>query len=174
MSNEQKTKSEALQEIGIPQRTVERFEQLAKHSEYVKEAKAEARENGRIVTRQNVLDKIAPPKTTTQSMKDFKRQAREEHQEFKQAKNDGVVDIQEAEEDNTPVTLFDIAEKLDISQRTVKSRSAELKVFTVKGDVVTLEEEADSETDIIADKAADEENAGQDPGTNDANDTKEG
>ncbi len=59
VSNEQKTKSEALQEIGIPQRTVERFEQLAKHSEYVKEAKAEARENGRIVTRQDVFHDIS-------------------------------------------------------------------------------------------------------------------
>ena len=52
------TKREQLDEIGISQKTAERFETLAKHPEAVEKAKAAAREDGRIVTRQDVLTKI--------------------------------------------------------------------------------------------------------------------
>lgn len=52
------TKSEQLEEIGITEKQKQRFETLAKHPEVVEEAKAAAREEGRIVTRQDVLNKI--------------------------------------------------------------------------------------------------------------------
>ncbi|MBQ1790375.1 MAG: hypothetical protein II008_09365 [Oscillospiraceae bacterium] len=52
------TKREQLDEIGISQKTAERFETLAKHPEAVEKAKAVAREEGRIVTRQDVLTDI--------------------------------------------------------------------------------------------------------------------
>lgn len=56
------TKSDALSEIGIPQHTAERFERLAKHPEAVQQAKEKARQEERIVTRQDVLNAIEKDK----------------------------------------------------------------------------------------------------------------
>lgn len=109
-STVERSKSQALEEIGIPQRTAERFERMARYPETVEKAKADARAEGRIVTRSDVLNRIAPPKTRDQSMREFKQQAREEHKEFKEAKADGVVSIQEAKKDkeNLEVIALDI------------------------------------------------------------------
>lgn len=53
-----KSKKDVLEEAKISERTAERFETLAKHPEVVKQAKAKAREENRIVTRQDVLKTI--------------------------------------------------------------------------------------------------------------------
>lgn len=55
-------KSEILSEIGIPQHTAERFERLARHPEAVQQAKETARQEERIVTRQDVLNAIEKDK----------------------------------------------------------------------------------------------------------------
>lgn len=74
-----KPKAQTLEEIGIKQHTAERFERMAKHPETVEKAKADARAEGRIVTRADVLNRIAPPKSHAQTVREFKKQAREEH-----------------------------------------------------------------------------------------------
>ena len=53
-----KPKSEVLSEIGIEQKTAERFQRMAEHEEVVMAAIAEAREQDEIVTRSAVLKKI--------------------------------------------------------------------------------------------------------------------
>lgn len=53
-----KTKYEAVEEIGFTPKQVEHFETLAKYPEIVEQAKAEARENDDIVSRTFVLEKI--------------------------------------------------------------------------------------------------------------------
>ena len=53
-----KTKREVINESGLSEDMVERFQQLAEHPELVSEAKSEARENDDIVTRTAVLNKI--------------------------------------------------------------------------------------------------------------------
>ena len=109
-SNTAVTKSKQLEQIGLSKMDASRYETLANHPEVVEQAKADARAEGRIVTRSDVLNRIAPPKSHNQTMREFKQQAREEHQEFKQAKNDGVVDIQEAkkDKDNLEIIALDI------------------------------------------------------------------
>ena len=98
------TKAKALEEIGIEQKTAERFEQLARHPEAVEKAKAEAREDGRIVTRKNALDTIhdmicEEHKSHRQMKKEFMESIARDHEEFKEKKADDVVSIKELEND---------------------------------------------------------------------------
>lgn len=94
-----KPKSEALEEIGIPQHTANRFEMLAKHPEAVEKAKAIARENGDIVSRQSVMRIIAadapqPPKKTNSA-----HEAKQRHAEFEGKKAEGIVNLSDAKQD---------------------------------------------------------------------------
>lgn len=57
-----KPKAQQLKEIGIEQKTAERFERMALHPEAVEAAKEEARQNNEIVTRAAVLRKIEEEK----------------------------------------------------------------------------------------------------------------
>ena len=52
------TKEEQLSDIGLTRQQANRFETLAKHPKVVEQAKAKAREENRIVTRQDVLNTI--------------------------------------------------------------------------------------------------------------------
>lgn len=54
-----KPKSEVIKAIGISQTTAERFQKMADHEDVVREAMAEARENDDIISRSQVLRKIA-------------------------------------------------------------------------------------------------------------------
>ena len=53
-----KPKAEVLEEMGIPQKTAERYQIMAEHEDIVMEAIAEARENDDIISRSAVLKKI--------------------------------------------------------------------------------------------------------------------
>lgn len=53
-----KTKAQVIEDAGFTQKQVEHFQIMADHPDIVEEAKAEARQNNNIVTRQNVLNKI--------------------------------------------------------------------------------------------------------------------
>lgn len=55
------TKTEQLEEIGLSEKQANRFETLAKHPEAVEKAKETAREEGSIVTRQDVFREIKKP-----------------------------------------------------------------------------------------------------------------
>ena len=132
-SGGEKSKAQQLADLGIKHH--ERYEMLAKYPEYVEEAKKEARENDRIVTRQNVLDKIAPSKSTQQSMREFKQQAREEHEEFKQAAKEDVVDFEEAkkDKDNLEIIALDISITIDRALAAVSTlgllKESEIKIM---------------------------------------------
>ena len=54
--------SETLKEIGIEQKTAERFQKMADHEDLVREAISEARENDDIISRAAVLRKIEEAK----------------------------------------------------------------------------------------------------------------
>lgn len=101
-----KSKKEQLQELGINHH--ERFETLANHPEVVEQAKADARAEGRIVTRSDVLNRIAPPKTHKQTMNEIKRQAQQEHEDFKSSP---VVNMEDAKKDKENIELL----ALDVS-----------------------------------------------------------
>lgn len=63
-------KSEVIADAGLTQKQVERFQTMAAHPEVVEQAKAEAREEGRIVTRESVLKEIKKPHVTINSHDD--------------------------------------------------------------------------------------------------------
>lgn len=105
------TKEKQLSEIGISRNQASQFERLASHSETVDKAKADARAEGRIVTRQDVLNRIAEPtKSKHQFMKDFKQQVREEHRNFEES-DDKVVSIADIQRDkrNTEIIALDVS-----------------------------------------------------------------
>lgn len=62
-----KSKKEQLDTIGVKPDTANRFETLAKHPEAVEMAKESAREDGRIVTRQDVFNEIKKPHVVNNS-----------------------------------------------------------------------------------------------------------
>lgn len=64
------SKRDQLAGIGITKMQANRFETLAAHPEVVEQAKAEAREEGRIVTRESVLKEIKKPHVTINSHDD--------------------------------------------------------------------------------------------------------
>lgn len=66
----EKTKTEVIEDAGLTVRQVQRFETMAAHPEVVEQAKAEAREEGRIVTRESVLKEIKKPHVTINSHDD--------------------------------------------------------------------------------------------------------
>ena len=114
------TKAKALEEIGIKQHTAERFERMAKHPETVEKAKADARAEGRIVTRADVLNRIAPPKSHNQSVREFQKQVREEHEEFKHAKQESVVDFEDIQKDKRNQEIINLDNKITI-QKVISS-----------------------------------------------------
>lgn len=103
-----KTKTAQLQEIGIPQKTAERFERLAKHPELVQEAKDAARETGTIVTRQDVLNRIVTSRAANpaKERRDFIEKVQVRHEEFEENKSSGVVDFSEAIKDKQNVEIL--------------------------------------------------------------------
>lgn len=74
------TKADVIKEAGFTEKQVQRFEQLARHPEMVQAAKAEARQNGDIVTRAAVLDKI---KTAKREQKAAEQETRREENAVK-------------------------------------------------------------------------------------------
>ena len=108
------SKSKQLADLGISH--AERFESLAKHPEVVEQAKADARAEGRIVTRADVLNRIAPPKSHEQSVREFKKQAREEHEEFKQAKQESVVYFEDIQKDKQNQEIINLDNKITIQK----------------------------------------------------------
>lgn len=94
-----KSKTQQLEQIGIKEKQKQRFETLAKHPQAVEKAKADARAEGRIVTRQDVLDRIVTPKPKPFGIKEAKEAAREEHQQFQEEKKEAVVSIEAIQKD---------------------------------------------------------------------------
>lgn len=85
------TKADVIKEAGFTEKQVQRFEQLARHPEMVQAAKAEARQNGDIVTRAAVLDKI---KTAKREQKAAVQETRREENAEKVSKLSSPLEAQ--------------------------------------------------------------------------------
>lgn len=105
------SKADTIHNMGFTDRQARDFQTLAKHPETVQKAIEDARKEDRIVTRQDVLNRIAEPtKSKHQFMKDFKQQVREEHKSFEES-NDKVVSIADIQRDkkNTEIIALDVS-----------------------------------------------------------------
>lgn len=110
------TKQKQLEQIGITEKQKQRFETLARHPETVERAKEDARAEGRIVTRQDVLNRIAPPKSEKQRVKDIKDKAREEHKTFEESSKNGVVNFEDIKNDKDNVELIALDTSMTINR----------------------------------------------------------
>lgn len=102
------TKSEKLSEIGIDKMQASRFERLATHPETVEKAKADARAEGRIVTRQDVISRIVTPKPKQQTFKEMKQTAVVEHLDFKEKKKEHIVNFSDIKKEKENVELISL------------------------------------------------------------------
>ena len=103
-----KPKAQTLQEIGIKQHTAERFEKMARHPETVEKAKADARAEGRIVTRQDVISRIVTPKPKQQTFSEMKQTAIMEHLDFKEKKKEHIVNFSDIKKEKENVELINL------------------------------------------------------------------
>lgn len=110
------TKQKQLEQIGITEKQKQRFETLARHPETVEQAKEDARAEGRIVTRQDVLNRIAPPKSEKQRIKNIKDKAREEHKTFEESSKNGVVNFEDIKNDKDNVELIALDTSMTINR----------------------------------------------------------
>ena len=127
------TKQKQLEEIGLTKMQTSRFETLASHPAQVEQAKADARAEGRIVTRQDVLNRIAPPKNIKQTMREFKEQAREEHREFQETPKD-IVNIKDIKKDKENLEIV----ALDIETTVRKAFAAVNTIGFLKSDELKI------------------------------------
>lgn len=100
LGNGDKSKHEAVTNLGMTDSAVSRFERLAKHPEAVQQAKAQAREDGRIVTRQDVFKTIAANAPAPEH-KNPLREAKKRHAEYEKTKNGSVVSFADAAQDRS-------------------------------------------------------------------------
>lgn len=104
----EKPKSEVLKEIGIPEKTAQRFQIMADNEDIVHEAIAEAKAHDDIVSRTAVLKKITEEKL--RPLKEAKnrevREAKQRHEEFTAAKESSVVSFADATQDREDKKLL--------------------------------------------------------------------
>lgn len=93
-------KNTVTSDMGMSKDQVSRFERLAKHPEAVQQAKAQAREDGRIVTRQDVLRTIAANAPAPEH-KNPLREAKKRHAEYEKTKSGSVVNFADAAQDRS-------------------------------------------------------------------------
>lgn len=91
------TKQKQLEQIGISEKQKQRFETLARHPQAVERAKADARAEGRIVTRQDVFHDIASTEYPSRRQKE-ERELREAKKRAENFENSKVVAIGEAKQ----------------------------------------------------------------------------
>lgn len=93
-------KSRRLEKLGISEKQKQRFERLSEHPEAVQQAKAQAREDGRIVTRQDVFRTIAANAPAPEH-KNPLMEAKKRHAEYEKTKNGSVVSFADAAQDRS-------------------------------------------------------------------------
>lgn len=96
------TKTKQLEEIGINQRTAERFETLARHPQAIERAKATAKAEGRIVTRQDVFHDISVTEYPTRRQKEEQelREAKKRAENFENSKVVAIGEAKQNKDDN--------------------------------------------------------------------------
>lgn len=114
------TKSQAIHNMGFTDRQARDFQTLANHPEVINKAIEDARAEDRIVTRSDVLNRIAPPKSQAQVMREFKEQAREKHEAFKEKAKESVVDFEDIRKDQTNAQVV-ISETRQVFSRAFRS-----------------------------------------------------
>lgn len=100
--NGKKHKSDTIHEMGFTDRQARDFQTLAKHPETVQKAIEDARKEDRIVTRQDVLNRIVVPAPRKNPVKEIVENAKREHEAFRDAK---VVNIKDIEKDKLNVEI---------------------------------------------------------------------
>lgn len=94
------TKSQTIHAMGFTDRQARDFQTLANHPDAVKQAMEDARAEGRIVTRQDVLKEIKSecyPDKYQQARKDF-QDAKKRNAEYEEQKAEGVVNLNAAKQ----------------------------------------------------------------------------
>lgn len=114
------TKSQAIHNMGFTDRQARDFQTLAKHPEVINKAIEDARAEDRIVTKSDVLNRIAPPKSQAQVMREFKEQAREEHEAFREKTKESIVDFEDIRKDQTNAQVV-ISETRQVFSRAFRS-----------------------------------------------------
>jgi len=111
--NGKKHKSDTIHEMGFTDRQARDFQTLAKHPETVQKAIEDARKEDRIVTRQDVLNRIVVPAPRKNPVKEVVENAKKEHEAFRDAK---VVNIKDIEKDKLNVEITTNETYLKISK----------------------------------------------------------
>lgn len=96
------TKTQTIHNMGFTDRQARDFQTLAKHPETVQKAIEDARKEDRIVTRQDVLNRIVVPAPRKNPVKEVVENAKKEHEAFRDAK---VVNIKDIEKDKLNVEI---------------------------------------------------------------------
>lgn len=96
-------KYDAIRKAGLNQKQAERFQTLASYPESVQKAKAKARENGDILSRQAVFEQIREDKGIRHEpvVDKYRREAKQRHEQYQKNKHDGVIDFERAVQDQT-------------------------------------------------------------------------
>lgn len=108
-----KTKTETIHEMGFTDQQARDFQTLARHPETVRKAIEDARAEDRIVTRQDVLNRIVVPAPRKNPVKEVVENAKREHEAFRDAK---VVNIKDIEKDKLNVEITTNETYLKISR----------------------------------------------------------
>ena len=88
-----------LSDLGISYKQSHQFQAMADHPEAVAAAKEEAKENGDIVSRSQVLNKIKEAKREKFDFRRPEQRARDEHREFEKKKQEDVVSFEDIKTD---------------------------------------------------------------------------
>lgn len=99
-----KSKMQTVKESGITQRQAEHFQYMASHPDSVAKAKAKAREQGTVLSRNAVINQIVSDTKPKNPIKEMERQAEERHEEFNpSAKTVSFDDIRQDKEDRVTI-----------------------------------------------------------------------
>lgn len=143
------TKKEKLEEIGLTKMQALRYECLAKHPQAVEKAKADARAEGRIVTRQDALNRIATPKPKPFGIKEAKEAAREEHQQFQEEKKETVVSIEAIQKDQQNKEL--IVQETMLKILRAANHASDIMIIPIAELDEMIEEITDTEFKTLSD-----------------------
>lgn len=143
------TKRKQLDAIGISKMQALRFESLAKHPQAVEKAKADARAEGRIVTRQDALNRIATPKPKSFGIKEAKEAAREEHQQFQEQKKEAVVSIEAIQKDQQNKEL--IVQETMLKILRAANHASDIMIIPIAELDEMIEEITDTEFKTLSD-----------------------
>lgn len=93
-------KSEVIKESGLSQRQAEHFQFMANHPESVEKAKAKARQEGTVLSRNAVIQQIVSDTKPKDPIREMERKAEERHEEFDASgKTVSFEDIKQDKED---------------------------------------------------------------------------